>query len=551
MPVRRNRALPVPSDSHDLIQPSLVRTRAGAALMVSAMVAAGLAAALVAAPSASADAHTVTFSDAGGPYTFTVPAGITSLTVHAVGGSGAASASGDLGGAGADVQADFTVTAGSVYYVHVAGNGATYGDGANGGGSSPRAGGGGGASDLRAASDDLASRVLVAAGGGGGGSFAAGGAAATAGVNDLEGYCVGGTQAQPATSSAGGAGGVGCGGYVSGTDGSLGSGGTAGDNPAGNTAGGGGGGGLYGGGGGNAYGGGGGGSSYVADTTTNATTGLATYGASPFVQITYTRLAQTPVAFTSTAPSAATMDGTYTVTTSAATSGSPVVLSADAISAGSCTTADHGDGTALVTFTGAGTCVIDANQAGDATYSDAPQAQQSFAVAMGAQRIHFTTSVPRPGLVGNQYKVTATGGKSGSPVTFSADEASNGACTVTAAGAVRFRHRGTCVIDAAQAGTANYTAAPTAKQRVNVARRTQTMTFPRPHAMTPGQRDQALHATASSGLPVHYTTSTPRTCKIVRGKLHAVHPGWCSVTARQPGNTTYQPAAPRSRRIHI
>jgi hypothetical protein len=228
-----------------------------------------------------------------------------------------------------------------------------------------------------------------------------------------------------------------------------------------------------------------------------------------------------------------------------------VALSVDAVSAGSCTTADHGDGTALVTFTGTGTCVIDANQAGDATYSDAPQAQQSFAVAKGSQRIRFTSSAPRPALVGNQYKVTATGGNSGSPVRFSADRSSNGACTVTATGAVRFWHGGTCVIDGAQAGTANYTAAPAAQQRFNVVRRAQTITFPRPHAMTPDQPNQALHATASSGLPVHYTTSTSRTCKIVRGKLHAIQRGWCSVIAHQPGNTTYQPAAPRTRNVHI
>src|SRR5260370_4376236 len=62
-----------------------------------------------------------------------------------------------------------------------------------------------------------------------------------------------------------------------------------------------------------------------------------------------------------------------------------------------------------VSFIGAGTCVIDANQAGNGNYNAAPQAQQSFAVAKGDQTITFTSTAPTNAHVnGPTYTVTAT-----------------------------------------------------------------------------------------------------------------------------------------------
>jgi Glycine rich protein len=259
----------------------------GLAITAPVILAAGLA--LVAAPSADAAVpHTVTFATPGGPYLFTVPAGVTSLTVHAIGGAGSASGTRDAGGAGADVQAELAVTPGTVFDVHVAGNGVYGPGGANGGGTSPREGGGGGASDVRTGTDALAGRVIVAAGGGGGGAFAAGGAAGQAGADGFTNCPETHTVAQPGTLLAGGAGGSGACGYAGGTDGSLGAGGTGGDNPDGGGSGGGGGGGYYGGGGGSAYGGGAGGSSFTASSATNVATTLASNTAAPSVQISYT-----------------------------------------------------------------------------------------------------------------------------------------------------------------------------------------------------------------------------------------------------------------------
>ena len=67
---------------------------------------------------------TETFSTPGGPYSFTVPAGVTSIRVHAIGGRGGDNTNGNrYGGSGADVTADLSVTPGQTLYVYVAGNG--------------------------------------------------------------------------------------------------------------------------------------------------------------------------------------------------------------------------------------------------------------------------------------------------------------------------------------------------------------------------------------------------------------------------------------------
>ena len=247
----------------------------------------------------SAGVATCAFASTGAEQTFTVPAGVTQVSVTAVGGSG--------GGffnqaAGAVVQTDLTVTPGDVLYVEVGGNdGGFNGPGAGGSGSCCNGWGGGGASDVRtsarADSGSLASRLVVAGGGGGAGGVASdGGAAGSPG--EFRGGS-GGLGGGAGTATAGGAGGAGgAEGGTSGQPGVLGAGGAGGSGEAG---GGGGGGGFYGGGGGGGAsgsgscsscgGGGGGGSSYPAADVT----GLNGTG-TPSVTISYTPPNTAPVA---------------------------------------------------------------------------------------------------------------------------------------------------------------------------------------------------------------------------------------------------------------
>jgi hypothetical protein len=231
----------------------------------------------------------VTFNYAGGPQTYTVPAGVTRLAIDARGASGGSGRTGyfatNVGGAGARVQTMLPVTPGQQLLVLVGGMGGygqipgVYG-GYNGGGDSGYAGGaGGGASDVRSTGGALTDRLVVAAGGGGGGSSdrgtqgGAGGApnggdgTITAPHGSPNQYGVGGG----ATQTAGGINYYTSSNNTAASNGSLGQGGRA---AAVGPAGGGGGGGYYGGAGGAGYSdspAGGGGSSWVAPTASATT----------------------------------------------------------------------------------------------------------------------------------------------------------------------------------------------------------------------------------------------------------------------------------------
>ncbi|MFT3791840.1 MAG: Ig-like domain repeat protein [Rudaea sp.] len=128
-----------------------------------------------------------------------------------------------------------------------------------------------------------------------------------------------------------------------------------------------------------------------------------------------------------------------------------------------------------LTGTGVGTCVVLATKAADANYG-AATANVSVAVGIASQTITFTSTPPVSPVVGGTYTVSATGGASGHPVTFSIDPASTaGACSI-AGSTVTFTGAGTCLIDADQAGDANYATA-SAQQTIAVGKDTTTLTL--------------------------------------------------------------------------
>ena len=233
------------------------------------------------------NAGSQTFNYSGGAQSFTVPCGVTSLSIDARGAGGNtgigswASYGNNIPGLGARTQTTITVTPGQLLNIHVGGQpSAGYLGGYNGGGNGgtgysagEEGGGGGGASDVRSAGNALGDRLVVAAGGGGAGANCTGGGSHGGNGGNPNGYigstCEAGiTGGDGATQGGGGAGGV-DGLYFywpSGNAGVLGIGGTAGPT----TLGGGGGGGFYGGGGG-CFTGGGGGSGYVTPIGTSGT----------------------------------------------------------------------------------------------------------------------------------------------------------------------------------------------------------------------------------------------------------------------------------------
>jgi len=72
----------------------------------------------------------------------------------------------------------------------------------------------------------------------------------------------------------------------------------------------------------------------------------------------------------------------------------------------------------------------------------------------------------------------------------------------------------------------------------------QTISFPYPAQVNLPALPFTLNATASSGLTVIYTSSTPGVCTVSGSTLTPIAAGACVITASQPGNGTYAAATP-------
>jgi hypothetical protein len=136
------------------------------------------------------------------------------------------------------------------------------------------------------------------------------------------------------------------------------------------------------------------------------------------------------------------------------------------------------------------------------------------------------------------FIVSAIGGASGNPVTFSTTST---ACRVSGA-TVTILAAGRCTIRANQADTINYNAAPEVSQPFNIAFATQGITFPPIASFRWLGGSATLTATASSGLDVSYAVvSGP--CAVAGRTLTATSSGICVVAANQAGNGEYSAAA--------
>ena len=112
---------------------------------------------------------------------------------------------------------------------------------------------------------------------------------------------------------------------------------------------------------------------------------------------------------------------------------------------------------ARVHINGAGAVTVTASQAGDDNHNPAADATASFDIAQAAQTITF--AAPPDKIFGDApFTATATGGQSGSPVTFVA--AGNCASSGLNGSAITITGAGGCSITASQAGNTNYHSAP-------------------------------------------------------------------------------------------
>ena len=191
--------------------------------------------------------------------------------------------------------------------------------------------------------------------------------------------------------------------------------------------------------------------------------------------------------------------------------------------------------TVTVTLTG-GTCTIAANQVGNSGFAAAPQVTQSFIVNLYPQTINFQWSYAE-GVGTSLNFATVASASSGLKVTFSSLTPS--ICT----NATLLIAAGTCTIAANQAGNYQYAPAPQVTQSFSVLPGSQGLTFTQLSSQNYGTPPFTVSASASTGLPVTFSSTTPSVCTVSGSTVSIVNVGTCTIAANQAGNSNYQAAA--------
>ncbi len=244
------------------------------------------------------------------------------------------------------------------------------------------------------------------------------------------------------------------------------------------------------------------------------------------------------ITFSSVAPTDAVVGGlTYLVSATGGGSGNAVGFAIAVASALVCSLNGN-----VVSFVGAGSCAVDASQAGNANFANAAPTVQSFGVGPGTQTITFGSTVPGNATVnGSPYVVAASGGPSGNPVTFSS--LSPQVCT-TSQSTASMIGVGNCDIEASQAGNANYQAATPIQQSFGVSAASQTITFTsQPADPSFGMTYMVSAAGGASGNPVTFSSATTPVCSVTASTVSFVGVGTCTIDASQAGNANYLAAA--------
>jgi sugar lactone lactonase YvrE/ribosomal protein S11 len=195
-----------------------------------------------------------------------------------------------------------------------------------------------------------------------------------------------------------------------------------------------------------------------------------------------------------------------------------------------------------------GTCVVHAAQAGNSDYAAAPTVAEDFTVQKAQQTITF------PPVTGTQYalgQVTLTAtASSGLAVTYTSLTPT--ICTVSGATA-SLLIPGTCIVRAAQAGSTLYSAASLVSQSFAVAINPQTISFPPITGTQYALGLVPLSATATSGLAVTFTSTTPTVCSAAGTTASLLIAGTCILQAKQAGNSDYSaaPVVTQSFAVHL
>ncbi|GAB2541146.1 LamG-like jellyroll fold domain-containing protein [Rufibacter soli] len=154
-----------------------------------------------------------------------------------------------------------------------------------------------------------------------------------------------------------------------------------------------------------------------------------------------------------------------------------------------------------------------------------------------AQKLTFQPLAPK--LVGDAAFDAGATASSRLTVNYAS---SNPAVAVVENGLIQVVGAGETTITASQAGNDIYAPAEDLTQDLVVSKREQTITFTSSTTRSFGETD-FVAATVSSELPLSFSSSNTAVATIVNGKVHLVGVGTTVISATQPGNEKYLPAA--------
>jgi hypothetical protein len=231
------------------------------------------------------------------------------------------------------------------------------------------------------------------------------------------------------------------------------------------------------------------------------------------------------------APSAGSVKGSF-VPSATATSGDHVVISLDKNSSGCALN----NGT--VTFTDAGTCVVDYNDGGNTTYAAATQVTQS--VQVYASNSISTSDFPSAASAGGSY-APGSSATSGDHVVISLDKYSTG-CSLNGS-FVDFTGSGTCKVNFNDPGNGAFAAASQVQRSAKVYS-ANTIYPSTPPAAGTINATYSPSASATSGDKVEVSLNGGSTgCSLSDGKVTFTGNGVCVVEFNDPGNGAFAAAA--------
>jgi YVTN family beta-propeller protein len=207
-----------------------------------------------------------------------------------------------------------------------------------------------------------------------------------------------------------------------------------------------------------------------------------------------------------------------------------------------------------VTMLKTGDCTINANQAGGSGWDAATEVSRTFAIELATQSITFSA-------VSTQLlsdKTVALSASASSNLAVSLTSSTQTVCTVSGS-TVTMLKTGDCTINANQAGGSGWDAATEVSRTFAIELATQSITFttigravvPAPLTQLFGAKSVTVVASASSGLAVSFSSSTPTVCTVLASTVTMLKTGDCTINANQAGGSGWDAATEVSRTFAI